>query len=79
MRRILLKSRLTRPDASALPPDAEALASILAEALIEDLRQHPDRYHGGANPEPWKEAEVVEFSDYAKKKIKVPRQEGGRK
>ncbi len=50
-----------------LPPDAEALASILADALVQDFRQFPDRYHGGAEPSPWKAAEVVEFRDNQRK------------
>jgi hypothetical protein len=46
---------------------------------VEDVRQHPYLYHGGANPPPWKVAEDIEISRQTKKKIKTPRQEGGRK
>jgi hypothetical protein len=79
MRRVPLKNwPVSRPhgqNESPLPPDAEALASILAEALVQDIR----RYGGGVTTPPWKVAEVIEISRQSKKKIKTPRQEGGRK
>ena len=75
MRRVPLNNRQTRPEPTDLPPDAEALASILAEALVQDIR----RYGGGVTTPPWQVAEVIEISRQTKKKIKTPRQEGGRK
>lgn len=54
MRGVPKNKRPKPPEPSALPPDAEALADILAAALVQDFRQHPDGYHGGGNPPPWK-------------------------
>jgi hypothetical protein len=61
---------------SPLPLDADELASILAAALVQDIRQYPN-YGCGGNPPPWKAGEVIEITRQSKKKIKTPRQEGG--